>query len=140
MLRSLRNKFILAKQIANAANNNGTGGHTVGRRFLNVHEYVAMEILQKGGVKVPRFGVASTPDEAVEISKRLGENDFVVKAQVLTGGRGRGHFSSGLKGGVKLVYTAEEVREVASKMLGKCFARLLVCSIRLIFFFFCFVV
>ncbi|KAH9422718.1 succinyl-coenzyme A synthetase beta subunit, ADP-forming [Dermatophagoides pteronyssinus] len=118
MLRSLRNKFVLAKQIANAANNNGTGGNRVGRRFLNVHEYVAMEILQNGGVKVPRFGVASTPEEAVEISKRLGENDFVVKAQVLTGGRGRGHFSSGLKGGVKLVYTPEEVREVASKMLG----------------------
>jgi len=30
--------------------------------------------------------------------------DVVVKAQVLAGGRGKGSFSSGMKGGVKLVY------------------------------------
>ena len=35
----------------------------------------------------------------------LGSNDFVIKAQVLAGGRGRGHFDSGLKGGVKIVYS-----------------------------------
>ena len=45
-------------------------------------------------------------------------SDYVVKAQVLAGGRGKGHFDSGLKGGVKIVYSPNEVEEVASKMIG----------------------
>ena len=117
MLRSLRNSFVLAKRVSDSINQNAAS--KIGRRYLNVHEYVAMDILRQGGVNVPRFGVASTPEEASEIAKTLAEKDFVVKAQVLTGGRGRGHFSSGLKGGVKLVYTPEEVRDTAKQMLGK---------------------
>ena len=38
------------------------------------------------------------------IDKEYGLKDVVLKAQVLTGGRGKGHFTSGLKGGVKVVY------------------------------------
>ena len=33
-----------------------------------------------------------------------GTKDVVIKAQVLAGGRGKGHFDSGLKGGVKIVF------------------------------------
>lgn len=33
-----------------------------------------------------------------------GTKDVVIKAQVLAGGRGKGHFESGLKGGVKIVF------------------------------------
>lgn len=88
------------------------------KRNLNVHEHVAMEILKAGGVAVPRFAVATSPEEALQKSQKLGANDFVVKAQVLTGGRGRGTFSSGLKGGVKLVYSPEEVCSTAKDMIG----------------------
>lgn len=116
MLRSLRNTILFTKRISDSTTT--TNASKLGKRFLNVHEYVAMEILQNGGVNVPRFGVASTPKEAAEISRKLGENDFVVKAQVLSGGRGRGHFTSGLKGGVKLVYTPEEVEDISKQMLG----------------------
>lgn len=119
MLRSIRSKFILAKRIADSSTTNNNGTIIGGKRFLNVHEYVAMDILQKNGVNVPRFGVATTPEDAANVCKQLGEKDFVVKAQVLTGGRGRGHFSSGLKGGVKLVYTPEEVANTSKQMLGK---------------------
>lgn len=38
------------------------------------------------------------------IAKLSNSNDFVVKAQVLAGGRGKGSFDSGLKGGVKITY------------------------------------
>lgn len=38
-------------------------------------------------------------------AEKTGSPDVVIKAQVLAGGRGRGEFESGLKGGVKLVYT-----------------------------------
>jgi len=41
-----------------------------------------------------------------------------VKAQVLAGGRGKGHFSKGFKGGVHLCNTAEEAGQLASQMLG----------------------
>ncbi|KAJ2249331.1 succinate--CoA ligase beta chain, partial [Coemansia sp. RSA 454] len=45
-------------------------------------------------------------------------SDLVIKAQVLAGGRGKGHFDSGLNGGVKTIYSPEEARDLASKMLG----------------------
>lgn len=34
-----------------------------------------------------------------------GSKDLVVKAQVLAGGRGKGTFEGGLKGGVRIVYS-----------------------------------
>ena len=46
--------------------------------------------------------------------------DIVVKAQVHSGGRGKGYFKeSGLKGGVQVATKPEEVKEFAEKMLGK---------------------
>jgi succinyl-CoA synthetase beta subunit len=75
------------------------------KRFLNVHEYVSYTILKNNGIPVPKFGVAKTAAEAVKIAQDLGTKDLVIKAQVLAGGRGKGHFKGGLKGGVKLVYS-----------------------------------
>lgn len=43
---------------------------------------------------------------------------MVIKAQALTGGRGKGHFESGLQGGVKLISSPEEARDLAKQMLG----------------------
>lgn len=63
-----------------------------------------MQLLTSYGIKVPQGSVATTPEQAVEIAKKLG-GDVVVKAQVLAGGRGKGHFTgSGLKGGVKMAF------------------------------------
>ena len=45
--------------------------------------------------------------------------DLVVKAQIHAGGRGKGTFANGFKGGVHVVKSAKEAREVASKMLGQ---------------------
>ncbi|KAG7153874.1 succinate--CoA ligase [ADP-forming] subunit beta, mitochondrial-like [Homarus americanus] len=88
------------------------------RRNLNVHEHVSFSLLRKAGIPVPGFGVAHTPEEAVDIANKLDSTDVVIKAQVLTGGRGKGSFKGGFKGGVKLVYSAEEAGDVASKMIG----------------------
>src|SRR6202011_26309 len=46
-------------------------------------------------------------------------SDLVVKAQVHAGGRGKGTFKNGFKGGVHVVKSAKEAREVAQKMLGQ---------------------
>src|SRR5204863_106757 len=47
-----------------------------------------------------------------------GEQLVVVKAQIHAGGRGKGTFKSGFKGGVKLCKTATEVFDMAKAMLG----------------------
>src|SRR3989440_4593587 len=86
---------------------------------MNIHEYQAKELLEKFGVATTRGKVASTPDEAEAIARELGKIDIVVKAQVHAGGRGKGTFKNGFKGGVHLVKLAEEAREVAEKMLGQ---------------------
>ncbi|MEY2479432.1 MAG: succinyl-CoA synthetase beta subunit [Verrucomicrobiota bacterium] len=92
---------------------------------MNIHEYQAKELLQKFGVATTRGKVASTPDEAEVVAREIGSAspdrtvDLVVKAQVHAGGRGKGTFANGFKGGVHLVKTAKEAREVASKMLGQ---------------------
>src|SRR5213595_3008922 len=86
---------------------------------MNIHEYQAKELLQKFGVATTRGKVASTPDEADAIARELGKIDIVVKAQIHAGGRGKGTFTNGFKGGVHVVKSPEQAREVASEMLGK---------------------
>jgi len=89
-------------------------------RNLSVHECVSMALLKDAGVPVPNFGVAKTAAEAKQIASDLDVSDLVVKAQVLAGGRGKGHFSKGAKsaGGVRLLYSPEEVEVAASEMIG----------------------
>src|SRR6476620_3802520 len=86
---------------------------------MNVHEYQAKELLQKFGAATPRGRMAETAAEAEQIARELGTNDLVVKAQVHAGGRGKGTFANGFKGGVHLVKSPAEAREVASRMLGQ---------------------
>jgi len=90
----------------------------VNRRWFNIHEYQGHALLKQYNVHVPAGGVASTPDEAFEVAKSLDTMDIVVKAQVQTGGRGKGTFDNGYKGGVQICNTPEEVRAVATKMLN----------------------
>merc|ERR1719427_1353592 len=114
------------KSLSSLLNNSGSNvldrqGHNEKQfsRNLNVHEYVAIDMLRQAGVNVPKGGVARTPEEAYDVANSIGSSDFVIKAQVLAGGRGRGHFDGGLQGGVKIVYSADEVKDIASQMIGK---------------------
>jgi succinyl-CoA synthetase beta subunit len=86
---------------------------------MNVHEYQAKELLQRFDVATTRGKVATTLDEAEQIARELGEVEIVIKAQIHAGGRGKGVFKNGFKGGVHVRKTPEEVREVAAKMLGQ---------------------
>ena len=86
---------------------------------MNIHEYQAKELLQKFGVATPPGKAARTPDEAEAAARELGTDYLVVKAQIHAGGRGKGTFTSGFKGGVKLCKSPAEARDVASKMLGQ---------------------
>ena len=86
---------------------------------MNIHEYQAKELLRKFGVAIPRGKVASSPEEAEQIAREIAPAEIVVKAQIHAGGRGKGTFANGFKGGVHLCKTPEEAREIAHKMLGQ---------------------
>src|SRR5436853_5212854 len=86
---------------------------------MNIHEYQAKELLRKFGVATPRGKVASSPEETEQIARELASAEIVVKAQIHAGGRGKGTFTNGFKGGVHLCKTPEEAREIAGKMLGQ---------------------
>jgi len=86
---------------------------------MNIHEYQAKELLQKFGVATPPGKAARTPEEAEQVARELGTDDLVVKAQIHAGGRGKGTFTNGFKGGVQLCKSPAEAREIASKMLGQ---------------------
>jgi len=78
---------------------------------MNFHEYQARELFAQFGIPVPQGAIASTPDAAVEAARQMGGDQWVVKAQIHAGGRGKA-------GGVKVVKTLTQVRDAAAKMLG----------------------
>jgi succinyl-CoA synthetase beta subunit len=86
---------------------------------MNIHEYQAQELFEKFGVPTAKGKVAFTPDEALEVARGLGGGRIVVKAQIHAGGRGKGVFTNGFKGGVHVCETPEQARDIAAKMLGQ---------------------
>ncbi|OJJ55770.1 hypothetical protein ASPSYDRAFT_34676 [Aspergillus sydowii CBS 593.65] len=89
------------------------------QRNLSIHEYLSANLLKSYGVGVPKGEVARSAEEAEKVAKSLGNDDMVIKAQVLAGGRGKGHFDNGLKGGVRVIYSPTEARMFAGQMIGQ---------------------
>ena len=79
---------------------------------MNIHEHQAKEILKDFGAPVSNGVVIFSIQEMSEKLKKLKSSEFVVKAQIHAGGRGKA-------GGVKLVKSIAELNEEAKKMLGK---------------------
>jgi succinyl-CoA synthetase beta subunit len=89
---------------------------------MNIHEYQGKELFRKFGVCVSPGTACSSVDEAVSTAQKLlsaGSSAVVVKSQIHAGGRGKGTFETGFKGGVHVCKSIEEVRANASKMLGQ---------------------
>lgn len=74
--------------------------------------------MNKYGVNTQRWKFATNPEEAEKGAKELNAKELVVKAQIHAGGRGKGVFDNGFKGGVHLCKTPKEARDLAEKMLG----------------------
>jgi succinyl-CoA synthetase beta subunit len=88
---------------------------------MNIHEFQARQLLARSGVALPPGDVCDTPESARTLATKLladGAKRLVIKSQVHSGGRGKGTFKSGYKGGVKLCDTADETFEIARNMLG----------------------
>ena len=69
---------------------------------MNIHEYQAKELFERFGVASPKGKPAQTPEETEKVAPDLKTSSLVVKAQIHAGGRGKGVFKNGFKGGVKL--------------------------------------
>jgi len=77
--------------------------------------------MAKHKINVQRGEVANTPAEALAVAKKLkasGAKELVIKAQIHAGGRGKGHFNTGFKGGVKVCSEPADVEKYAREMLG----------------------
>lgn len=79
---------------------------------MNLHEYQGKQLFKQYGLPVSEGYAVDTPEEAAEATRKIGGSEWVVKAQVHAGGRGKA-------GGVKLIKSAEEASEFAAKWLGK---------------------
>ncbi|XP_037802928.1 LOW QUALITY PROTEIN: succinate--CoA ligase [GDP-forming] subunit beta, mitochondrial-like [Penaeus monodon] len=87
-------------------------------RHLNLLEYQSKVLLDNHGVTVQKFRILDTHEAAGETVKTLNAAEYVVKAQILAGGRGKGHFDNGFKGGVHLTKNITEVESLVEKMVG----------------------
>ncbi|KAI2642194.1 ATP-grasp domain-containing protein [Xylaria nigripes] len=88
------------------------------QRNLSIHEYRSADLLRQYGIGVPKGSNAANAAEAEKIAKEIGGEDMVIKAQVLAGGRGKGSFDNGLKGGVRVIYSPTEAKMFAEQMIG----------------------
>lgn len=77
---------------------------------MKLHEYQSKLIFSRHSIPIPQGRLASTPGEAKQIADEIGL-PVVLKAQVLTGGRGKA-------GGIRLVKTQEQVLTEASRILN----------------------
>ncbi|XP_040175295.1 succinate--CoA ligase [ADP-forming] subunit beta, mitochondrial isoform X2 [Anopheles arabiensis] len=89
------------------------------KRHLNVQEHVSYSFLNEAGIPTPKFGVATSGAEAKKIATDLNTKNLVLKAQVLAGGRGKGSFKNGLKGGVRVVFSPQEAEDISGKMINQ---------------------
>lgn len=79
---------------------------------MNLHEYQGKQLFASYGLPVSKGIAAETVEQAVAAADEIGGNEWVVKAQVHAGGRGKA-------GGVKLVNNKEDIRAFAEQWLGK---------------------
>jgi len=79
---------------------------------MNIHEHQAKEILKEFGAPVSNGVVIFSVDEIKEKILKLSSKEFVLKAQIHAGGRGKA-------GGVKLIKNIDELEKEAKEMMGK---------------------
>ncbi len=79
---------------------------------MNIHEHQAKDLLREFEAPVPKGVVVYNIKEIDQKIKILNTNNFVIKAQIHAGGRGKA-------GGIKLVKTNDDLIKEATSMLGK---------------------
>jgi succinyl-CoA synthetase beta subunit len=78
---------------------------------MNFHEYQAKDLFAQYDIPVPKGTAVKSADDAVAVAKAMDTYQWMVKAQVHAGGRGKA-------GGVKFAKSLDEVKQYAGDMLG----------------------
>ena len=79
---------------------------------MDIHEYQAKKILSDFGIRIPRGGIAYSPENAEYKAREIGGSKWVVKAQIHSGARGKA-------GGIIICNDQLEVARATDKLLGK---------------------
>ncbi len=86
---------------------------------MNIHEYQAKRLFAEYRIPVPRgYAAQNTREIDAALNHFSRDEKIVVKAQIHAGGRGKGTFTDGFQGGVKIADTPDEARDYAGRMLG----------------------
>jgi succinyl-CoA synthetase beta subunit len=85
---------------------------------MNIHEYQAKALFEQFGVPVPKGAAAKSAAEFDAALASLPEGPTMVKSQIHAGGRGKGTFTDGYKGGVKFTKSKADAKEIAGKMIN----------------------
>ncbi|XP_034659570.1 succinate--CoA ligase [GDP-forming] subunit beta, mitochondrial [Drosophila subobscura] len=87
-------------------------------RQLNLLEFQSKDLLQKYGVAIQQFKVLDNSKADADVVKTFECPEYVVKAQILAGGRGKGTFDNGFKGGVHITSNKSDVLSLSKQMIG----------------------
>jgi len=85
---------------------------------MNIHEYQAKTLFERFGVYTSKGVAVKSGDEIDSALAKLPDGAIVVKSQIHAGGRGKGTFTDGFKGGVKVCKSKADAKFTAGKMLG----------------------
>jgi succinyl-CoA synthetase beta subunit len=85
---------------------------------MNIHEYQAKTLFAQFGVPVPQGASAKSAAEFDSALAQLPDGPTMVKSQIHAGGRGKGTFTNGYKGGVKFCKTKADAKTIAGEMIG----------------------
>ena len=85
---------------------------------MNIHEFQAKELFAEFGIPIAKGIAVKTADEFESALNQLPDGAVVVKAQIHAGGRGKGTFKEGFKGGVHVCPDKAKALETAGNMLG----------------------
>ena len=78
--------------------------------YVRLYEFEAKKLFSKAGIPIPQGEVVKSPEKARIFAEKLGK-PVVLKAQILSGGRGKA-------GGIKFAQNPLEVKEKASEMFS----------------------
>ena len=84
---------------------------------MNIHEYQAKALFEQYGVPVPQGAAAKSAAEFETALASLPDGPTMVKSQIHAGGRGKGTFTNGYKGGVKFCPSKAEALSIAGEMI-----------------------
>ncbi|XP_028025237.1 succinate--CoA ligase [GDP-forming] subunit beta, mitochondrial [Bombyx mandarina] len=89
----------------------------ISTRHLNLQEHHSKDLLRKYQVSIQDFRIIDSKLDTNALSG-FKADEYVVKAQILAGGRGKGHFDNGFKGGVHLTKNRDKIVDLAKNMIG----------------------